>query len=320
MSAHPVAFVFPGQGSQAPGMGHEVYQQSDRARKVFEEVSAVLSRDVAKLCFESDEETLRRTENAQVALFTVSVATYQAIRDEIPAVPLAMAGHSVGEYSALVNAGWLSLQEGARLVARRGDLMGRLGALRKGAMAAVLGMEAKDVRAVCEEISQPGALVTVANDNCPGQIVISGDEKTVELTCERLKERGAKRCVRLNVSGAFHSPLMEEAAEALREALLQTEFHTPSPIIPVVSNVTAEPVYEAHLWKDLLYRQLTSPVRWTESVRKLDEMGVRTFIECGSGEVLTGLIKRILPDACAVSVKRREDLANLDTLLEETRR
>ncbi len=298
-------------------MGQEVYQESARAREVFERVSSVLSRDVAKLCFESDEETLRRTENTQVALFTVSVATYEALREEIPAVPLAMAGHSVGEYSALVNAGWLSLEDGARLVARRGDLMGRLGAIRKGAMCAVLGMEAEEVRALCQEISQPDAVVTVANDNCPGQVVISGDESAVELASERLKERGAKRCIRLNVSGAFHSPLMQEAAEALREVLLQVEFRTPSPLVPVVSNVTAEPIYEANLWKDLLYHQLTSAVRWTESIRRMNAMGVHTFIECGSGEVLTGLVKRILPNASAVSVKRKEDWANLYALQEE---
>lgn len=320
MSKNGVAFVFPGQGSQVPGMGSEVYRRSTRARDVFCQVSSVLSRDVAKLCFDSDEEILRYTENAQVALFTVSVATYEAIKEEISAEPVAMAGHSVGEYSALVNAGWLTLEDGARLVARRGDLMGRAGALRKGAMSAVLGVDAETVRKVCDELSKPGALVTIANDNCPGQIVISGDEKAVELACERLKEQGAKRCIRLNVSGAFHSPLMQEAGEAFRELLVQIEFRTPSPLIPVVSNVTAEPIYEASRWQDLLYRQLVSPVRWTESIQKMHVMGINTFVECGSGEVLTGLIKRILPGARALFVKRKEDAVQLYTLQEETRK
>ena len=264
---------------------------------MFTVVSEALEKDIQKLCFETDEDTLRSTDNAQVALFTVGVATYEALREAGAPAPVALAGHSVGEYAALAAAGCLTVSDGAQLVAKRGDLMARSGSLRKGGMAAVLGMEDDALEAVCAAISREGHAVVPANFNSPGQIVISGDEAAVMEACERAKEAGAKRCIPLNVSGAFHSPLMHEAAQSMAQALGNVAFAEST--IPVVANVTAQP---EHDWKRLLEEQLRAPVRWTASVRAMREMGVDTFVECGPGDVLTGLLRRIDGEAQGVAV------------------
>lgn len=279
-------------------MGSEIHERSSSARHVFDVVSETLGRDVRALCFEADEETLRRTDNAQIALFTASVATYEAFREEGAPAPSAVAGHSVGEYAALAAAGCLTVAEGAKLVAKRGDLMARSGTLRKGAMAAVLGMEDEVLVALCAEITKEGHAVVPANFNSPGQIVISGDEAAVAEACEKAKASGAKRCIPLNVSGAFHSPLMAEAAQSMGEALANSTF-TESPI-PVIANVTAQ---AEHVWQKVLEEQLRSPVRWAASVRAMREMGIDTFVECGPGDVLSGLLRRIEPEAVGVSTK-----------------
>lgn len=304
-----IAVVFPGQGSQAPGMGRDFYDHDTYARQVFDEVADATGVDMAKLCFETDEETLRQTQNAQLALYTCGLAAWmslsQAKRDLTPA---AMAGHSVGEYAALAAAGVLSVEDGARLVQRRGDLMARAGSLRPGTMAAVLGMDRESVKRALQGVE--GGTVVVANDNCPGQLVISGDVDAVQSASVKLKEMGAKRVLPINVSGAFHSPLMEDSATAMGGHLREASFH--DGVVPVYSNVTAAP---GAGWADLLEKQLKSPVRWTESVQAMVGAGVTTFIECGNGEVLTGMLKRISSEATGLRVcdtaTRDEVLAKL---------
>lgn len=284
-------------------MGKSVHDASAAARHVFDTVTEALGRDVRALCFDMDEDTLRRTDNAQLALYTTGVATFQALQEAGAPAPSAAAGHSVGEYAALAAAGRLTVSDGAKLVARRGDLMARSGNLRKGAMAAVLGMDDDALEAVCAEITREGHAVVPANFNSPGQIVISGDEAAVAEACEKAKAAGAKRCIPLNVSGAFHSPLMHEAAVAMGEALANTTFTEST--IPVIANVTAE---AEHDWRRLLEEQLRAPVRWGAAVRKMLEYA-DAFVECGPGDVLTGLLRRIEPTATGFSAGDAEALA-----------
>ena len=286
------AVVFPGQGSQKPGMGRDLYENGPSALAVFREVSDAIGRDVASLCFDSDEETLRQTQNAQIALYTCGVAAWKELESRLDGRrPIAMAGHSVGEYAALASAGVLGVSDGAKLVQRRGELMAASGGTRPGTMAAILGLEREELDAVCREASTPASVAVIANDNCPGQLVISGDVDAVRWAGEIASGKGAKRVLPLNVSGAFHSPLMEEAAAEMGNALRQAKFETGS--VPVVSNVLAQTPPELVSWPVLLERQLKNPVRWTESVKAMQGMGATTFVECGSGEVLCGLIKRI---------------------------
>ncbi len=306
-----IAVVFPGQGSQAPGMGKELFEASPEARDVFQRVEKSIGIDVAKLCFESDEETLRFTQNAQIALFTTSLAAFAALESSLTPIEMsrigATAGHSVGEYAALTAAGVYSLEEGARLVHTRGRLMADVGKTSPGTMAAVLGLSRDILESACLEA---GGVVVVANDNCPGQLVISGDKDAVGRASELAKAQGAKRVLPLNVSGAFHSPLMDSAASEMAVALGKIppkEAH-----IAVYSNVTSEPVSEASHWPSLLERQLKSPVRWTETVEHLRRDGVKLFIECGWGDVLGGLIRRTDKES---SVAKVADPASLETAM-----
>lgn len=290
-------------------MGREIYEASAAARSAFEVVSEAVGSDMRAVCFELDEDMLRQTNHAQIALYTVGVATYEALREAGAAAPSVAAGHSVGEYAALAAAGHISHADGARLVARRGDLMARSGNLRKGGMAAVLGMDDDALESLCAEISKDGHVVVPANFNCAGQIVISGDEGAVLEVCEKAKAAGAKRCIPLNVSGAFHSPLMHEAAAAMAEALSGVEF-ADSPI-PVVANVTAKTETD---WRALLEEQLRAPVRWAASVRHMLSFA-STFVECGPGDVLTGLLRRIEPSATGMSIGSPEALTGAATQL-----
>lgn len=290
-----IAAIFPGQGSQKPGMGKDLFDSFASVREVFSDVRDATQVDVARLCFDADDDTLRQTHNAQLALFTCGVAAFRALHDSGLTFH-ALAGHSVGEYAALASGGSLSLSEGARLVQRRGDLMARSGNLRPGAMAAVLGLEKDALHAVCTEATERESVVVIANDNCPGQLVISGDSAAVARASALASARGAKRVLPLNVSGAFHSPLMDEPAKAMGEALRPELFQESQQGNRIYANVTAERVDGATAWPDLLEAQLRSPVRWTETVRNMIRDGVRAFVECGSGDVLCGLVRRTAKD------------------------
>lgn len=299
------AAVFPGQGSQKPGMGQDLLDLP-AARAVFDSVSDAVGRDIAELCAQADEEELRQTQNAQIALFACGVAAFRAFREGGGAEPSVCAGHSVGEYAALVAAGVLDLADGARLVQRRGQLMAELGDQRPGAMAAIVGLERASVEEVCRSASGPGVVV-IANDNCPGQLVVSGDRDAVEKAKEGAGAAGARMVVALNVSGAFHSPLMVDAAREMGEVLHSTAFASGS--CPVISNVTAEPVQDCTQWPRLLESQLESTVRWTESMQCAAQLGVTRILEFGSGNVLCGLMKRIERSVAAQPVFDRETLA-----------
>lgn len=277
-------------------MGRDLYLHDTYARQVFDEVERATGTSMESLCFETDEETLRQTQNAQLALYACGLAAWTSLKNVMSDLkPVAMAGHSVGEYAALAAAGVISVEDGARLVQRRGQLMAKAGADRPGTMAAVLGMDRAAVESGLASISS--GTVVVANDNCPGQLVISGDIDAVQEASVKLKECGAKRVLPINVSGAFHSPLMESSAAAMGETLRGATFHEGD--TPVYSNVTAQ---VGHDWPDLLERQLKSQVRWTESVQAMVGAGVTTFVECGSGEVLTGMLRRITSDAKGLRV------------------
>ncbi len=299
-----VAVVFPGQGSQRPGMGEDLYHKDSYARQIFDEVEDATGVNVPTLCFESDEETLRQTENAQIALYTCSLAAFYALKGAMPGLDVTgCAGHSVGEYAALAAAGVLSVSEGAALVKRRGEIMASAGEERPGTMAAVLGLDRETLLTVCEKVADVGVCV-LANDNCPGQLVVSGDIDAVQAASALFMEKGAKRVMPLNVSGAFHSPLMETAAAELATALRAADFHEGN--FPVYSNVTAGP---GHDWPRLLEEQLKSPVRWTESVQTMRAAGHTVYVECGSGEVLCGLLRRIDKEATGLKVV---DIATLE--------
>lgn len=298
-----IAAIFPGQGSQKPGMGQSLYEGSEAARQVFEHVSSTLHLDIAKLCFESDEETLRATQNAQIALFTCGVAAYRALEVEGVRAEV-FAGHSIGEYAAHVCAGNIPLEVGATLVRKRGNVMAEAGKTHPGTMAAVLGLDADVIQEALKKVS---GIVVIANDNCPGQVVISGEVAAVEAAGPVLSEAGAKRVLPLNVSGAFHSPLMEGPSKEMAKALAAVDFAFGK---PVYSNVTTKPVDNPVFWNQLLEQQLRDSVRWTGSVQNMIADGVNQFIECGVGEVLCGLIKRISKD---VTLSAVYDMTSLES-------
>jgi len=286
-------------------MGRELAAASAVARRTFEEADAVLGFPLSRLCFDGPERDLTLTSNAQPAILAHSIAAQRAVADRLGDVALA-AGHSLGEISAYVAAGALSFADGLRLVRRRGELMAASGAERPGTMAAVLGLDEDAVAALCERARAGGGTCVPANYNAPGQIVISGDEATVARAIALAREMGARRALALNVSGAFHSPLMASAEVGLREHLAGVTMAVPA--FPVVSNVTAEPVRDPDTARDLLVRQLTSPVRWAESVRTMTRAGVSRFVELGPGRVLSGLLKRIEPTAGALSIDTAADV------------
>ena len=298
-----LALLFSPQGSQAVGMGRDLAEVSPVARAVFDEADATLGWSVSTLCWEGPEERLNDTRQTQPALLATSVAALRALRERGIPGPSVVAGHSVGEYAALVAAGVLELSAALRLVARRGALMAEANA--DGAMSAVLGLERPTVEELVASAGRPTELV-VANDNAPGQVVISGRRPAVEAAEEALLAAGARRCLRLPVSGAFHSPLMAPVAEALAEAFEAETWHDAS--IPVVSNVTAEPLRDANRIRSLLAEQVRSPVEWVRSVERMVADGVDTMIECGSGAALVGMVKRIAP---AVRTASASDDASL---------
>ncbi|HSJ09494.1 MAG TPA: ACP S-malonyltransferase [Longimicrobiales bacterium] len=285
-----VGLLFPGQGSQVVGMGRDLAAAFPEARRAFEEADDVLGTALSRLMWEGPEEELTLTSNAQPALMTHSIAAYRVVADRLGDVTMA-AGHSLGEFSAYVAADAMSFADGLRTVRRRGELMAVSGSERPGTMAALLGLDDEGVERVCAEASSAASVCVPANYNSPGQLVISGDIDAVERAMELARAAGAKRALRLNVSGAFHSPLMQVSRPGLARQLDEVAMEAPR--FPVVSNVTARPVSDPGEARSLLLDQLTSPVRWTASMQAMVGAGIAQFYEIGSGNVLTGLLKRV---------------------------
>ncbi|MBO1359343.1 ACP S-malonyltransferase [Acetobacter sacchari] len=306
------AFVFPGQGSQFPGMGADLAEAFPIAREVFQEVDDALNQHLSKIVFEGPADALTSTENTQPALMAVSMAVLRVLEKEggftLGQKATLVAGHSLGEYAALAAAGAFGVAQAARLLRLRGEAMQRAVPAGEGGMAALIGVDAEQARAICEgaaivsEEGKPDRLETIelANDNGGGQIVISGRIGAIERSLVIAKEKGAKRAVKLPVSAPFHSSLMRPAADAMGEALERETIA--APVVPLVANVTAAKVTAPDTIRDLLVRQVTGTVRWRESVEAMAGMGVDTFVEIGAGKVLSGLIRRIAPDAAARSV------------------
>lgn len=305
------AFVFPGQGSQTVGMGKDIAEAYRAAAETFAEADDILGYKLSALCFEGPEADLNDTTNTQPALYVMGVAVLRAIQIALPeARPALVAGHSLGELTALTAAGALPFADGVRLVRARGLLMAEAGQRSPGAMAAVLGLDADPVRAVCAQASeQTGARLVLANDNCPGQVVISGDEAALEAGMELCKQAGAKRVVKLAVSIAAHSPLMESAQEGFRHAV--ADAHIEAPTTPIIGNVHAAPLESASDIQTELANGLTHPVRWTESVQAMRRLGIAQFYELGPKDVLNGLIKRIDREASSTPVNSAAALAAL---------
>ncbi len=290
------AFVFPGQGAQFVGMGKDLYENNAVARELFEKANEILGFRISDLMFEGTEEDLKQTKVTQPAVFLHSVILAKTLGDEFK--PDMVAGHSLGELSALTAAGALSFEDGLKLVSARAHAMQKACEIKPSTMAAIIALPDEKVEEVCASI--PGVVVA-ANYNCPGQIVISGEIEAVNAACEALKEAGAKRALPLKVGGAFHSPLMEPARAELAKAIEATEFHTPA--CPVYQNVDARPHTEPAEIKANLVAQLTAPVRWTDTVKNMVADGADEFIELGPGKVLQGLVAKIARDV-AVSGKQ----------------
>ena len=311
-----LALLFPGQGSQEVGMGRDCFEQSAAARAVFEAADAALGFSISQLCFEGPEEELRRTENQQPAILTTSIALLRVLEESGagPVSPAFVAGHSLGEYSALVAAGAIGLDDAVRVVHARGRYMQEAVPEGRGAMAAILGLAVEEVEQACAHARrESGKVVTPANFNSPQQTVIAGDAAAVELACTRSREQGAKRAVPLAVSAPFHCELMAPAAEKLALDLDGVTFRDPSP--PVVTNVEAEPNGEGDRIPALLRAQVTAPVRFTEMVGKLCGLGVTHFLEVGPGSVLSGLVARIQRRTARASVAALGDLDEAGTFL-----
>ena len=299
--------VFPGQGSQTVGMGKDLYDNFSVAKDVFNQVDNALDFKLSDIIFNGSNDDLTKTENAQPALLAMSMAVWAVLQSEcglkITDFEYA-AGHSLGEYSALCAVQALSLTDATRLLRKRGLAMSKAASENKGLMAAIIGMEKNDVQHLAEATG-----CFIANDNSLGQIVISGSVENIEQACVKAKEMGAKRALPLNVAGAFHSPLMQSAADEMKQVFTTTDFNLP--VIPVVSNVLAQPVSDTEKIKELLFQQITGQVRWTETIQWLKNQGVDTIIEIGAGKVLTGLVKRIETDIATFNVF---DISSIDEL------
>ncbi|HHW32451.1 MAG TPA: ACP S-malonyltransferase [Clostridiaceae bacterium] len=299
-----LAFVFPGQGAQYVGMGKDISMKYKASDRIFDEASEALGYDLKKIVFDSDEETLKITENTQPAILSTSIACLQPFIEK-GIIPDVAAGLSLGEYSAHVAAGTISFKDAVNLVRIRGKLMQETVPVRVGTMAAIIGLDDNTVIELCKEASSVG-VVEPANFNCPGQVVVSGEIKAVEKVAELSKEKGAKRALILPVSAPFHCSMLNEASEKLAVELEKIQFHDMS--FPVVSNVTAEYIYDKSIVKDLLIKQVNHPVLWHKSVVNMISQGVDTFIEIGPGKALCGFIKKIDNKVKAINVGDVESL------------
>lgn len=308
---HAIGLLFPGQASQFPGMGKELYDSFPAARAVFAEASEALGEDLAERCFRGSEEDLRLTENTQPCIFTVSVAAFRVLEEETGVSPCCAAGHSLGEYSALVAAGALPLADGVRILRHRGKYMQEAVPVGRGAMAAVMGLSLDRVEDLCRESSAQG-VVAPANLNGGDQIVISGSSESVAAACEAARAAGAKRAVMLPVSAPFHCSLMQPAADRLSPELASAPW---SPLrFPVIANVNAEPYPSEREAAGILVRQIVSPVRWEECVRRMRTMGAAVFLEVGPGKVLSGLLRRIDREANGIPFGSPQDLESVRPL------
>ena len=281
------AYVFPGQGSQFPGMGKDLYENNSEAKAMFDKANEILGFDIADIMFNGTEEDLKQTKVTQPAVFLYSVALAKSMGEEFK--PDMTAGHSLGEFSALVAAGALSFEEGLKLVAARASAMQKACEMTPSTMAAVLKLSDEVVEEICANVNE--GVVVAANYNCPGQVVISGEEAAIDVACQKLLEAGAKRALKLKVGGAFHSPLMEPAREELAAAIEKAEFKTPK--CPIYQNVTAQAETNPEIIKENLVAQLTAPVKWTQSVMNMVNDGATSFTEVGPGNVLQGLVSKI---------------------------
>ena len=311
-----IAFLFPGQGSQSIGMGRELAEQFPVARQTFEEADKALGFSISRLCFEGPEEDLRKTFNTQPAILTVSVAAFRVL-GEAGIRPDIVAGHSLGEYSALVAAGVLDFADAVRLVNKRGQYMQEAVPLGQGAMAAVMGLDRERVVAVCAETEKEFGAVQAVNFNCPGQIVIAGTTAAVEKAAEALKAAGAKRAVMLPVSAPFHSTLLRPAAEKLAVELERVGFHSPQ--VPVVANVNGKASTAKEGIRELLVTQAANPVLWEDCVATVAQYGVSVSVEVGPGKVLTGFTKKIAPDIVNLNVEDGESLQKTLDYFKEVR-
>lgn len=309
-----VAFIFPGQGSQTVGMGQTLAKQVEKSALLFQKADEKLGFSLSDILFNGPQEKLTLTENAQPALLTTSIAILEVLKD-YGVTPDFTAGHSLGEYSALVAAGAIRFEDAVFAVRKRGEYMEEAVPAGVGTMAAILGMDVDELRAVTDEITSNGNIVQLANLNCPGQIVISGSKEGVEAASVLAKEKGAKKVIPLVVSGPFHSVLMKPAAEKFSEILNQIEIQNAK--VPVIANVTAAIMQESKDIKEKLIQQLYSPVRWEESVKTLLDHGVDTFIEIGPGKVLSGLVKKINRRVNTYAVSDLESITEVVSKLKE---
>lgn len=313
-----LAYVFPGQGSQYVGMGKDIYNDNSRVQDIFSTANSLLGKNLSKLCFEGPEEELKITYNTQPAILTTSYALYELAKKQLPN-PDYVAGHSLGEYTALVVSGAMSFEDAVVAVQKRGEFMDSAVPTGLGAMAAVLGGDKDTIQMICEQVSDKEKIVQIANINCPGQIVISGHEEKVVLATEKLKENGIKRVIPLVVSGPFHSKLMEPASEKLQEGVLNS-INMINAIVPVITNVNAKEITSSEEIKNALVEQVYSSVLWEDSIRYMIQNGVDTFIEIGPGKVLSGLIKKIDKSVNVYSISDIETMNDVIEKIENVRR
>jgi [acyl-carrier-protein] S-malonyltransferase len=331
-----VAFLFPGQGSQAVGMGADIFKVSPAARRVFESADEATGISLSDLCFQGPDNVLRETINAQPAIVTVNLALLAALQEALtehtsswssPLTPSYTAGHSVGEYAALVASEALHLRDAVRLVRERGRLMHHEGTVCPGGMAAVIGMDAETLQEVCRDATaqstahrardaHPGeGQVTIANFNAPGQIVISGDQDALSVAMELAKARGAKRVIPLAVSGAFHSPVMQPASAGLAQAIKSTDIYDAT--IPIIGNIDAKPLKQAQTFREELAQQIAAPVQWIRTIEYLVDAGVTIFLEIGPGQALTGMVKRIAKGVMTLNVSSEQDIEKAIVVIRE---